>query len=67
MSIKTNGGTLTIEGAADGEVITVYNINGTELGNGTSQNGITTINTTLAAGAVAIIKIGYESIKVIMK
>ncbi len=65
--IKTNGGSLTIEGAANGQEIIIYDINGVEQGRGTSQSGIVNINTTLVTGSVAIVKIGGKSIKVVIK
>ena len=65
--IQTNGSTLTISGADDGTHITVYSINGTEVGSAISQNGAATILTTLQSGSAAIVKIGDKSIKVGMK
>ena len=65
--IKNNGGQLTVEGAADGEAISVYTINGMQSGSAISQNGAATIDTSLQSGSVAIVKIGDRSIKLIVK
>ena len=65
--IKNNGGQLTVEGAADGEAISVYTVNGVQSGSAISQNGAATIDTSLQSGSVAIVKIGDRSIKLIVK
>lgn len=65
--IKNNGGQLTIEGAADGEAISVYTVNGIQSGSAISQNGAAYIDTNLQAGSIAIVKIGNKSVKVVIK
>jgi hypothetical protein len=65
--IKNNGGQLTVEGAADGEAISVYTINGMQSGSAISQNGAASIDTNLQAGSIAIVKIGDKSVKVVIK
>jgi hypothetical protein len=65
--IKNNGGQLTIEGADDGEAISVYTVNGMQSGSAISQNGAACINTNLQAGSIAIVKIGNKSVKVIIR
>jgi len=65
--IKNNGGQLTIEGAADGEAISVYTVNGVKNGSAISQNGAASIDTNLQAGSIAIVKIGDKSVKVVIK
>ena len=65
--IKNNGGQLTIEGADDGEAISVYTVNGMQSGSAISQNGAASINTNLQAGSIAIVKIGNKSVKVIIR
>ena len=65
--IKNNGGLLTIEGAADGEAISVYTVNGVQSGSAISQNGAASINAKLQAGSIAIVKIGNKSVKVVIK
>ena len=65
--IKNNGGQLTVEGAADGEAISVYTVNGMQSGSAISQNGDARIDTNLQAGSIAIVKIGDKSVKVVIK
>ena len=65
--IKNNGGQLTVEGAADGEAISVYTVNGVKNGSAISQNGAASIDTNLQAGSIAIVKIGDKSVKVVIK
>ena len=65
--IKNNGGQLTVEGAADGEAISVYTVNGVQSGSAISQNGAASIYTNLQAGSIAIVKIGDKSVKVVIK
>lgn len=65
--IKNNGGQLTVEGAADGEDISVYTVNGMQSGSAISQNGAASIDTNLQAGSIAIVKIGDKSVKVVIK
>jgi hypothetical protein len=65
--IKNNGGQLTIEGAADGEAIDVYTINGVKKGSIVSQNGVASIDTNIQSGNVAIVKIKNKSVKVAIK
>ena len=65
--IKNNGGQLTVEGAADGETISVYTVNGMQSGSAISQNGAAHIDTKLQAGSIAIVKIGNKSVKIVIK
>lgn len=65
--IQSNGGQLTIEGANDGESITVYNINGSQAGSAVSNNGSALVSTNLQPGSIAIVKIGEKSVKVVVK
>lgn len=65
--IQSIGGQLTIEGANDGERISVYGINGTLAGSAVSQNGQAVVGTNLQPGSVAIVKIGEKSVKVVVK
>ena len=65
--IQTNGGVLTLQGLADKAKVEVYSINGVEVGHGISSDGITTINTKLNSGEIAVIKIGQKSVKVVIK
>lgn len=65
--IQNNGGSLTIQGVNNGMPIRVYEANGKLAGTGISQNGKATVNTNLQTGAIAIVKIGERSVKVVIK
>ncbi len=65
--VKAEGGQLTIEGAEDDTNISVYAIDGIQVGATTSRNGVASIMTTIPKNSVAIIKIGNKSVKVMMK
>ena len=65
--IKSHGGQLTVEGAADDTTVSVYNAAGVEQGSAVSKNGQATISTSLEAGSVAIVKIGKRAVKVVMR
>ncbi|MCR5158765.1 MAG: leucine-rich repeat domain-containing protein [Prevotella sp.] len=67
MLIMSQGGVVTIEGANDGERITVYSINGTQAGSAISKDGSAVINSNLQPGNVAIIRIGQKSVKMMVK
>ena len=60
-------GQVTVNGASDGTSISIYNANGVLLGAAISCNGNATIDTSLQAGNVAIVKVGEKSVKVIAK
>ena len=61
------GGTITIQGAAEGTPIAIYGIDGKEYGSTTSEKERTTIATSLQTGSVAIVKIGEKTVKVLVK
>ena len=65
--VKAEGGQLIIEGADDNTNISVYNIDGVQLGTSTSRNGVALINTSIPKSSVTIVKIGNKSVKVMMK
>ena len=58
---------LTIDGADDGTQVHVYTMDGRQAGSSVSHNGSAMVNTNLATGSVAIIKIGDRSVKVAIK
>ncbi len=64
--IKSEDGWLTIEGADDGTQVTVYTIDGMQIGNTVSHNGTAIIGMNQNEGTVAIVKIGNKSIKVVL-
>ena len=65
--IKTNGGEITIEGADENTSITVYTLDGVQVGSATCRNGVAFINTNLKYNSIAIVKIGNKSVKVQIK
>ena len=65
--IQTQGGTITVQGAAEGTEVSVYSINGMLLDTVISGQGSTTLRTSLTSGSTAIVKIGQKAIKVLIK
>lgn len=65
--IQSNSGAVTIQGTADGTPVSIYTTAGTQAGSAVSQNGRAAINTRLQPGSIAIIKIGTQSYKVVIK
>ena len=65
--ISTQGGTITLTGLAEGTDVAVYTTAGTQLGTATAVSGTATITTSLTTGNTAIVKIGNNSIKVVVK
>ena len=65
--IQTQGGNITIQGAAEGTPIAIYDTSGKQYGSATSEKDRTTISTSLQPGTVAIVKIGEKSVKVVIK
>ena len=65
--IQTQGGIISIQGAAEGTPIAVYDTSGKQYGSTISEKDRTTISTSLQPGSVAIVKIGERSVKVLLK
>ena len=65
--IQSNQGVLTIECAADGTQVSVYGMDGTQIGSAAIQNGQACIATNLQSGSVAIVKVGQKVVKMIVK
>lgn len=65
--IQSENGILTVQNINDGTLVNVYNANGSQVGSAISQSGQATIDTNLQPGSVAIVKIGEESVKVMIK
>ena len=65
--IQSQGGTLTIQGVAEGTPIAIYSIDGKKEGSAISVGGGTTISTSLKPGSVAVVKIGEKAVKVAIK
>ena len=65
--IKTDGGLITVEGSDDNIGISVYSLDGVQVGSTISRNGVAYINTNLTRDSIAIVKIGDRSVKVLLK
>ena len=65
--ISTQGGTITVSGLAAGTAVAAYSTAGTSLATATATDGTATLATNLTAGSIAIVKIGGNSIKVVIK
>ena len=65
--IQSAGGTLTIQGAADGIPISVFTTAGMQAGSTVSRAGLATLNTTLQPGSIAIVRIGDRTVKVLVE
>lgn len=65
--LQAENGHITITGVKDGTIISVFDINGIQVGITTSRNGQANIPTNLRSGSIAIIKIGDRSVKVAIK
>jgi hypothetical protein len=65
--IQTQGGIITIQGAAEGTPIAVYDTSGKQYGSTISEKNRTTISTSLQPGTTAIVKIGEKAVKVVIK
>ena len=65
--IQSEDGVLTIQNVKNGTSVSVYNANGTFVGSTISQNEQAIIDTNMQPGSVAIVKIGEQSVKVIIK
>ena len=65
--IQSAGGTLTIQGTADGTPISVFTTAGMQAGSAVSQNSMACISTSMQQGDIAIVRIGNRSVKVVLK
>ena len=66
-SVKCEDGQLTVEGIDDGQMVEVYLLNGEKRGSAVSKNGVARIDTSVHQGNVVVVKMGEESVKVIVK
>lgn len=62
--IQCHNGILSVIGAKEGILIQVYNVSGQLVGSQNASSGITTINTRMSAGDIALVKIKNKVIKV---
>ena len=65
--IQTQGGIISIQGAAEGTPIAIYGVDGKMYGSAISEKDRTTISTSLQPGTVAVVKIGEKAVKVLVK
>ena len=65
--IQSQGGTISIQGAAEGTPIAVYDIDVKQYGSTIVEKGRATITTSLRPGSIAVVKIGEKSVKVAIK
>ena len=65
--IQTQGGIVTIQGAAEGTLIAVYDLDGRQYGTTVSDKERATIPTSLRPGSTAVVKIGERVVKVLVK
>lgn len=65
--IQTQGGTINIQGVADGTLIAIYGVDGRKYGTAVADRDRATIPTSLQPGSVAIVKIGEKAVKVLIK
>ncbi len=65
--IQSENGRISVSGAGDGTAISVFGKNGVKVGAAVSHSGQAIVDTKLASGSVAIVKIGEKSVKVVVK
>ena len=63
--IQMREGMITVTGAEDNQQITVYGMDGQNLGQGICKNGTADISTSLRRGSTAIVRIGDKAVKVV--
>ena len=64
--IQSASGILTISGLCNGAKVAVYDTDGRKVGSAVSYNGVVTFRANLRAGSTAVIKVGQQSMKVIV-
>ena len=62
--VSANGNSINVKGVSAGERVTVYSVNGMQLGSAIADGDEVNVNAHSLEGNIAIIKIGEESIKV---
>ena len=65
--IQCQGGVITLSGLAEDTEVAVLTTNGIDVATATATNGTATLTTNLTAGTIAIVKIGENSIRVMIK
>lgn len=64
--IKTDNGFMTVEGVDDRTNIRIFTTDGKQVGSAISQNNVATVATSLQPGSIAIVKVGGNSVKVVI-
>ena len=67
VQIQSEGGILKVEGVDEGTPVSVYTLDGKQVGSAVSRNGAALVGTNIQPGNATIVKIGDKSIKVVMK
>ena len=65
--ITARGGIVTVSSEAEGLPVAVYATDGRMYGSATVSNGQATVSTSLTDGSVAIVKLGQQAVKVVMR
>ncbi len=65
--IQAENGEVSVQGVPEGTQVSVYDVNGRELGSNLSRGSNTKISTQMGTGSVAVVKIGGRAVKVLMK
>ena len=65
--IQAENGEVSVQGGPEGTQVSVYEVNGRELGSNLSRGSNTKVSTQMGTGSVAVVKMGNRAVKVLMK
>ena len=65
--IQAENGEVSVQGVPEGTQVSVYEVNGRELGSNLSRGSNTKVSTQMGTGSVAVVKMGNRAVKVLMK
>ncbi len=65
--IQAENGEVSVQGVPEGTQVSVYDVNGRELGSNLSRGSNTKVSTQMSSGSVAVVKMGDRAVKVLMK
>ena len=65
--IQAENGEVSVQGVPEGTQVSVYDVNGRELGSNLSRGSNTKVSTQMGTGSVAVVKMGNRAVKVLMK
>ena len=65
--IQAENGEVSVQGVPEGTQVSVYDVNGRELGSNLSRGNNTRVSTQMGSGSVAVVKMGNRAVKVLMK